>query len=99
MINARFLKPFDNKNILKSILKTNKVITIEDGILRGGLATSVQELIIENDIKNVLIESYAYRDTFVKQGTIEEIEKYFCLDAESIAKDISKKICIQEKEI
>lgn len=47
MINARFLKPFDNKNILKSILKTNKVITIEDGILRGGLATSVQELIIE----------------------------------------------------
>ena len=99
VINARFLKPFDNKNILKSILKTNKVITIEDGILRGGLATSVQELIIENDIKNVLIESYAYRDTFVKQGTIEEIEKYFCLDAESIAKDISKKICVQEKEI
>ena len=91
VINARFLKPFDNKNILNSILKTNKVITIEDGILRGGLATSVQELIIENDIKNVLIESYAYRDTFVKQGTIEEIEKYFCLDAESIAKDISKK--------
>ncbi len=77
MINARFLKPFDNKNILKSILNTNKVITIEDGILRGGLATSVQELIIENDIKNVLIESYAYRDTFVKQGTIEEIENIF----------------------
>lgn len=37
VINARFLKPFDEETILKSISKTKKVITIEDGILKGGL--------------------------------------------------------------
>lgn len=37
VINARFLKPLDNETILKSAQKTKKVITIEDGILNGGL--------------------------------------------------------------
>ena len=37
IINARFLKPLDKNTILKSIEKTKKVITIEDGILKGGL--------------------------------------------------------------
>ncbi len=37
VINARFLKPLDKETILKSIEKTKKVVTIEDGILKGGL--------------------------------------------------------------
>ena len=37
IINARFLKPFDKKTLIKSATKTKKVITIEDGILEGGL--------------------------------------------------------------
>lgn len=37
VINARFLKPFDEEALLKSACKTKKVVTIEDGILNGGL--------------------------------------------------------------
>ena len=37
IINARFLKPLDKETILRSIEKTKKAITIEDGILKGGL--------------------------------------------------------------
>lgn len=37
VINARFLKPLDKEAILKSVEKTKKIITIEDGILKGGL--------------------------------------------------------------
>ena len=37
VINARFLKPLDKKTIIQSIEKTKKVVTIEDGILKGGL--------------------------------------------------------------
>jgi len=37
IINARFLKPLDKETILKSIEKTKAVITLEDGILKGGL--------------------------------------------------------------
>lgn len=97
VINARFLKPFDKKNILESINKTNRVITIEDGILRGGLATSVQELIVESDIKNVNIKSYGYKDTFVKHGSVEELEVNYGLDANSIVRNVKKEVFIQEK--
>lgn len=97
VINARFLKPFDKKSILESINKTNKVITIEDGILRGGLATSVQELIVESDIQNVIIKSYGYKDTFVKHGSVEELEMCYGLDVNSIVRNVKKEVCIQEK--
>lgn len=97
VINARFLKPFDKKDILESINKTNRVITIEDGILRGGLATSVQELIVESDIQNVIIKSYGYKDTFVKHGSVEELEVNYGLDVNSIVKNVKKEVFIQEK--
>ena len=37
VINARFLKPLDKETILKSVEKTKNVVTIEDGLLEGGL--------------------------------------------------------------
>lgn len=37
IINARFLKPLDKETILKSIEKTKRVVTLEDGVLKGGL--------------------------------------------------------------
>lgn len=37
VINARFLKPLDEETILKSVEKTKRVVTIEDGSIKGGL--------------------------------------------------------------
>ena len=37
IINARFLKPLDKETILKSAEKTKNVVTIEDGLIEGGL--------------------------------------------------------------
>ena len=37
VINARFLKPLDKETILKSVEKTKNVVTIEDGLIEGGL--------------------------------------------------------------
>ena len=50
IINARFLKPLDKGTLLKSIRKTKNVITIEDGILKGGLGTAVIEAVNNSDI-------------------------------------------------
>lgn len=85
IINARFLKPLDDLTIETSIRKTKNVITIEDGILRGGLGTSILELINECEIKDVRFKMYGYDDKFVQHGSVEELEKLNGLDAESIA--------------
>ena len=88
VINARFLKPFDKETIKKSIDKTKSVITIEDGTIINGLATTVKELIVEENIENIKIQNYSYPDKFIEHGNIEEIEKLYKQDAEYIYKNI-----------
>ncbi len=90
IINTRFLKPLDKEIIIESAKKTKKVITIEDGILKGGLATAVIEAINNSDIKDVKVKTFGYNDCFVKHGSIEEIEKENKLDAHNISKIVSE---------
>ena len=89
VINVRFLKPLDIETLKKSIEKTKNVITIEDGTIINGLGTAIKELIIDNNIKDVKIKSYAYPDKFIQHGSVEELEKIYHLDEESILKEIN----------
>lgn len=87
VINVRFLEPIDEEMILKSIKKTKKVITIEDNILKGGLNSKIIEVLNKNNIANIKVKGFGYNG-FVKQGKIEEIEKIYGLDKETIAKEV-----------
>ena len=89
VINARFLKPFDIETVKKSIEKTKYVITIEDGTIINGLGTTVKELIIDEKIENALIKNYAYPDEYIKHGSVEELEKIYGQDIESIVNNIN----------
>lgn len=90
IINARFLKPLDNKTILNSIKKTKKVITIEDGTQIGGLASSVKELIIDNKLLDIDIFTYTYPDKFINHGSPSELEKKYKIDELRIINDLIK---------
>ena len=95
VINARFLRPFDNQTLLSSIKdKTKTIITIEDGTITNGLGSVVEEVIFENNI-NVSVEKFAYPCEFIKHGSVKEIEKKYGLDVESIVKWVTN----QEKII
>ena len=84
VINAKFLKPLDESTIKESISKTKFVITIEDGTKIGGLGSSIKELIVNKNIEEVKIKSFAYPDEFIKHGSVPELEKVYGLDCESI---------------
>ena len=88
VINARFLKPLDEKTIKKSIEKAKNVITIEDGTIINGLGTAVKELIIKEELQDIKIKNYAYPDEFIRHGTAEEIEKIYHLDIKNIEEDL-----------
>ena len=86
VINARFLKPLDKETIISSLLKTKNLITIEDGTIIGGLASAVDEIIVSRmDLRNVNLKNYAYPDVYIQHGSVEELEKIYGLDIESIA--------------
>ena len=92
VINVRFLKPFDIKTVKKSIRKTKRVITIEDGTIINGLATTVKELINDEKLGKIEMQTYAYPDEFIKHGTVEELEKLYHQDAKFIYNEAIKTI-------
>lgn len=88
IINLRFLKPLDEELILKSSMKTKKVViideTVEDGSIALRINTSLQS--------NIQVLFKTLPDKFIKQGSIEELLKENNLNAESIAFDIKSKM-------
>ena len=96
VINARFLKPLDKETIINSMEKTKFVITIEDGTIINGLGTAIKELLADdknessNNMKDIVVKSFAYPDEFIKHGGVEELEKLYRQDAKSIYNDIIK---------
>ncbi len=94
VINARFLKPFDEDTIIRKLVGIKQVITIEDGTIIGGLGEKVENLIFENKLNSEL-KKFAYPDEFVKHGNVDEIEEKYGLDVGSIVKCLKK----QEKNI
>lgn len=90
IINVRFLKPLDKETIIKSIEKTKKVVTMEDGILNGGLYTNILDLINRSNIENVRIIPIGYDDCFVTHGSVDDLEKEMKTDTKSIVEQICK---------
>ena len=84
VINARFLKPLDEKTIKASIERTKHVVTMEDGTMINGLATAIKELIINEGMQDIKVQSFAYPDEFIKHGTVEEIERAYHQDVDSM---------------
>jgi len=81
--DMRFLKPLDNK-LLKSIFsRFNKIITIEDASIVGGLGSAVIEYMNDNSYKAKVIR-LGIPDRFVDHGTQEELYRECGFDADGI---------------
>ena len=68
VINARFIKPLDADLIIESALKTEKLFTIEEGVIGGGFGSGVLELIIDKAEKHIIIKNIALPDRFIEHG-------------------------------
>lgn len=97
VINVRFLKPLDKEKIIKSAKKTKKVITIEDGYIRGGLASSINDILINQDEK-IEIKNMGYPDKYIKQASVSEIEEKYNMDKKSIKENIINMVKNTNKE-
>ena len=84
VINARFIKPFDDSLFEDVAKKYGKIITVEEGVRKGGFGMSLVEYFIERGI-DVKIKVLGLRDKFYEQGTREELLKIAKFDQESLA--------------
>lgn len=65
VINARFLKPIDKQTIMQSVIKTKKIVTIEDNIIIGGLGDVVLNILYKENIECSLLK-LGYPDEFIR---------------------------------
>ena len=82
--DMRFLKPIDNILLKNVFTKFNKVITLEDASIVGGLGSAVIEYMNDNSYKAKVIR-LGIPDRFVDHGTQEELYKECGFDAQGIA--------------
>lgn len=82
--DMRFLKPIDT-DILDEVGKNfQKIVTIEDGVIKGGLGSAVLEYMADKGYKPEVVR-LGIPDKFVEHGTVAELRKIIGIDAESIA--------------
>ncbi|WP_299156551.1 1-deoxy-D-xylulose-5-phosphate synthase [uncultured Tenacibaculum sp.] len=85
--DIRFIKPLDKKLLLKIFNKFNKIITIEDGTIKGGLGSAILEYAAEANYRGH-IKILGVPDDFIHHGTIDELQKQCGLDVDSIQETI-----------
>ncbi len=87
VINARFVKPLDEKTILEIAKKVPYIITVEENTLIGGFGSAVAELLLENNFKGKF-KRIALPDKFIEHGNLTILRKKYGLDSENIKKKI-----------
>lgn len=85
--DMRFLKPLDEDILLEVCAKFKHVITVEDGVKKGGLGSAVAEFMTEA-AKPVDVHCIGIEDNFIEHGSISELYALTGLSAEDIAQTI-----------
>lgn len=86
--DMRFLKPIDTAILDEVASLCHTIITVEDGVIAGGLGDAVMEYLNDNNISGVNVKRVGIPDKFVQHGTVPQLMKVCKMDAESIAEMI-----------
>ncbi len=90
--DMRFVKPLDHQLLNDIFSKFKKIITIENGVVKGGFGSGILEYAAEQNYKGD-INLIGVPDLFITHGCIDQLYELCHLDADSIfntIKDFNK---------
>lgn len=82
-IDLVFAKPLDEACLKEVFASTQKILTIEEGCLNGGVGSAILQLAMQEDYTG-RIKTLGLPDEFIPHGTPQEQKLYCGLDEESI---------------
>ncbi len=82
-MTIRFLKPLDEKLLHEIFSKFNNIITVEDGVINGGLGSAILEFMSDHQY-TCEVKRLGIPDSFIEQGAQEKLWKECGYDAEGI---------------
>ena len=89
VVNACFVKPIDEDMLLKLMGRKQKILTIEENIIHGGLGSSILEYTNSMNYDNK-ITCLGFKDQFVPHGTVDILYKLHKLDVAGIVESVIK---------
>ena len=90
----RFLKPLDSKLILKLAEQYDHLVTVEENALSGGFGSGVMELLADSEVLKA-VTTLGFPDTWIEQGSIDELLALHGLTPKGIAEAILAKLSIE----
>jgi 1-deoxy-D-xylulose-5-phosphate synthase len=85
VVNARFVKPLDEKFYCRLAERSGGLITIEDGIISGGFGSALTELILKiKPEKAGAVVCLGFPDKFIEHGPRSALLRKYGLSAEGI---------------
>ncbi len=91
LVNARFIKPFDQEIVFEYSKNHKLVVTFEDNVLNGGFGEAVGRFVLENDIDMEVI-NIGVQNRYVEHGSLKDIKKEAGLDNDTILGKILGKL-------
>ena len=91
LVNARFLKPFDEKLIDDLLVSHRYIITIEENVISGGYGAEVLRH-INNVGADVKVIPIAIPNMYVEQGDVSLQKRECRIDADSIMERLEKEL-------
>lgn len=82
VIDVHTIKPLDTEMIIKCAKETEKLVSVEDHNVIGGLGSAISEVLTANYPKK--LERLGINDTFGMSGNAKELLNYFKIDCDAI---------------
>jgi len=87
--DMRFIKPLDQEQLHSVFKLYSAVVTLEDGCLPGGFGSAVLEFANEHGYSQK-VERLGLPDSFIEQGTVDELQELSHIDEEAITRCLIK---------
>lgn len=86
VVNARFIKPLDEKMILELLGSNMPILTIEEAVLQGGFGSAVLEFAHDHGFHHAEIDRMGIPDEFIEHGSVNELLKEIGMTTEDVVK-------------
>ncbi|MGM0619697.1 MAG: 1-deoxy-D-xylulose-5-phosphate synthase [Bacteroidota bacterium] len=87
--DLRFVKPLDETMLTEIFEKYNYVLTVEDGVIKGGFGSAVLEFMAEKGY-SAHVKVLGVPDRFIEHGTPDQLYKICGIDEDGIAEAVMK---------
>ena len=87
--DMRFVKPIDQEMLDEVIVRFDKIITVEDGVINGGFGSAVLEYFAVAGAKKNLVR-LGVPDRFIEQGTQQELYHECGFDRDGICEAVHR---------